>query len=154
MTYDETKGASGYKPPEKYRPKPAGPKPKPEKVPGFTVASFFGLWAIFAVKYVVDFLLLPKLLPDIYPLSVWVIVVWAISTLVFSFVSIEFVSGFSFFYPFANLIYVVLAAIWPFDLYGAEYLPGFLIAALMGLIMYGVQRGILWILIFFDIVRS
>ncbi|MCQ2569211.1 MAG: hypothetical protein MJ155_02905 [Candidatus Saccharibacteria bacterium] len=154
MTYDKTKGASGYKPPEKYRPKPAGPKPKPEKVPGFTVASFFGLWAIFAVKYVVDFLLLPKLLPDIYPLSVWAIVVWVISTLIFSFVSIEFVSGFSFFYPFANLIYVVLAAIWPFGLYGAEYLPGFLIAALMGLIMYGVQRGILWILIFFDIVRS
>ena len=154
MACDKTKGASGYKPPEKYRPKPAGPKPKPEKVPGFTVASFIGLWAIFAVKYVVDFLLLPKLLPDIYPLSVWAIVVWVISTLVFSFISIEFVSGFSFFYPFANLVYVVLAAIWSFGLYGAEYLPGFLIAALMGLIMYGVQRGILWILIFFDIVRS
>ena len=154
MACDKTKGASGYKPPEKYRPKPVGPKPKPEKVPGFTVASFFGLWAIFAVKYVVDFLLLPKLLPGIYPLSVWAIVVWVISTLVFSFISIEFVSGFSFFYPFANLVYVVLAAIWSFGLYGAEYLPGFLIAALMGLIMYGVQRGILWILIFFDIVRS
>ena len=154
MAYVKTKGASGYKPPEKCRPKPAEPKPKPEKVPGFTVASFFGLWAIFAVKYVVDFLLLPKLLPDIYPLSVWAIVVWVISTLVFSFISIEFVSGFSFFYPFANLVYVVLAAIWSFGLYGAEYLPGFLIAALMGLIMYGVQRGILWILIFFDIVRS
>ena len=97
MACDKTKGASGYKPPEKYRPKPAGPKPKPEKVPGFTVASFFGLWAIFAVKYVVDFLLLPKLLPGIYPLSVWAIVVWAISTLIFSFISIEFVSGFSFF---------------------------------------------------------
>ena len=154
MAYNKTKGASGYKPPENYRPKPAGAKPKPEKVPGFTVASFFGLWAIFAVKYVVDFLLLPKLFPGIYPLSVWAIVAWVISTLVFSFISIEFVSGFSFFYPFANLVYVVLAAIWSFGLYGAEYLPGFLIAALMGLIMYGVQRGILWILIFFDIIRS
>ncbi len=45
--YHKDKYAPSYVPDEKYRPKPANPNKKVEKVWGFTVLSFLALLAIF-----------------------------------------------------------------------------------------------------------
>lgn len=144
--YNKGKYGSRYVPDEKYRPKLHAPQ-KPEKVWGFTAASFLGLLAVFAAKYAVDFLLLPRLFPDIYPFGIWAVVVWVVTTIVFSLASMKLITGMGFFYPFADLVYAILVAIWPFGLYGAEYIPGFVLAVIMGVIMYALQRAILWVLI-------
>lgn len=145
--YNKGKYGPRYVPDEKYRPKPRNPNQKPEKVWGFTVASFFGLLAVFAAKYAVDFLLLPRLFPDAYPFSVGVVVAWVLTTIIFSFASMKLVTGMGIFYPFADLVYAILVAIWPLGLYGAEFVPGFVLAIIMAAIMYALQRAILWILI-------
>ncbi len=145
--YNKDKYKPRYVPDEKYRPKPRDPNQKPEKVWGFTAVSFFGLWAIFAAKYALDFLLLPKLFPGAYPLSVGAIVAWTLSTIVVTVLSMMFVSGMGFFYPFADLVYAILVAIWPLGLYGSEFIPGFALALLMAMIMYGIQRLVLWVVI-------
>ena len=150
---EDDKYAPRYTPPEKYKPKPVNPNKKPEKVPGFTVASFFGLWVVFAVKFAVDFLLLPNLFPDLYPLTAGGIALWVASTVLFSALSMHFVSGMWFFYPFADLVYAILVAIFPMGLYGtAEYFPGVVLALLMVGLMWVIQRIILWIMILFSFI--
>ena len=142
-----------YTPPEKYKPKPFNPNKKPEKVPGFTVASFFILWIVFAAKYCVDFLLLPKLLPDLYPFTAVGIILWVVNTIIFCALSIKFVSGFGYFYIPAILIYSILVAIWPQNLFGfGTEIP----AIVGGLITYVasriVERIIMWIFIGFSFI--
>ena len=55
---------------------------KPEKVWGFTVAAFFGMIAIFVVKYLVDFLLLPAVLPQFYSTSGAAFLLWLATSLI------------------------------------------------------------------------
>ena len=148
------KYAPRYVPPEKYRPKPANSNKKVEKVWGFTVLSFFVLLGVFAVKYLVDFLLLPKIIPDLFPFSAGALILWFVSTIIFVFIALKFVSRIGFFYPFANLIYAVLAFAWPYGLYGlGDVVPvivGLLIAyAIMAL----VERVMLWIFILVGFAR-
>ena len=48
------------------------PKKKPEKVWGFTVGAFFGMLAIYVVKYLVDFLLIrQKMLNILMKILLW-----------------------------------------------------------------------------------
>lgn len=144
-----------YIPPEKYRPKPFNPNKKPERVPGFTVVSFVGLLIAFAAKYALDFLLFPKLFPDLYPFSVGAVIVWVISMIAFLIAALEFITGMGFFYPVAILVYAILVAIWPLNLYGAgEYMPGFVLAIIMGVIIYILQRIILWIMVLLSFIKS
>ena len=144
-----------YVVPERYRPKPRDPNKKPEKMWGCTVGSFFGLLGVFVGKYLVDFLLLPKLFPAWYPFSAAAIVAWLISTIVFTFVAMKFISGLIYFYYAADLVYAILVAIWPLGLYGAGvYMPGVLLAVLMAFMLYFLQRIILWAVILWSFVRS
>jgi hypothetical protein len=137
-----------YVPPEKYRPKPRDPNKKPEKVKGFTVASFIALHIIFILKYLLDFVLLPHLFPDLYPLSVAAIIIWTIETIVVCTLCIKFVTGFGYFYIPAILVYSILIAIWPNNLYhfGVE-IP----AIVGGLIAYVasrlIERALMWFFI-------
>ena len=107
-----------YTPPEKYKPKAFNPNKKPEKVRGFTVASFTVLMILSVLKYLLDFLLLPKLFPDLYPISTTAIVIWVVETIIFCSLCIKFVTGFSYFYILAFLLYAILVAIWPNELFG------------------------------------
>ena len=107
-----------YTPPEKYKPKSFNPYKKPEKVKGFTVASFTVLMILSVLKYLLDFLLLPKLFPDLYPISTGAIVIWVVETIIFCGLCLKFVTGFGYFYILAFLIYAILVAIWPNELFG------------------------------------
>ena len=150
--FNEGKYAPRYVPDEKYKPKPA-PKGKPEKVWGFTVASFLGLMGIFVLKYLLDFLLLPKLFPDLYPLSVGAILVWLASTLIVSFLALKFVTRIGFFYEIADLFYVLLVLIWPLGLYGTGLIPAFFVALIGWIVMRAIQWVMLWIFILVGFVR-
>ena len=152
--YDKERYAPRYTPDAKYRPKPPNPNKKPEKVRGFTVASFLALLATFVVKYLLDFLIFPRLFPGLYPLSVGAIIIWLASTIVVSVISIELITGMWFFYPFADLIYAILVVIWPLGLYGTnEMIPGLMLAFAMAVLMYFLQRLILKISILISFIR-
>lgn len=137
-----------YVPPEKYRPKPFNPNKKPAKVKGFTVASFFVLLGIFLAKYFLDFLLLPTLLPSVYPFSALAIVIWVVETIFVCIITIKFISGFGYFYIPACLVYAIAVAIAPNGLFSfGNAIP----AIVGGLIAYIatrlIQRIIIWIFI-------
>lgn len=137
-----------YVPPAKYQPKKFNPNKKPEKVKGFTVASFFVLIGIFLAKYFLDFLLLPTLFPGFYPFSALAISIWAVETIVVCALTIKFISGFGYFYIPACLVYAIAVAIAPNGLFGfGDSIP----AIVGGLIAYVatrlIQRIIIWIFI-------
>jgi len=143
-----------YVVPEKYRPKPRDLNKKPEKVWGCTLGSFLGLIGVFIAKYLVDFLLLPKLFPAWYPLSAAAIIAWLISAIIFTFVAMKFVSGLIYFYYVADLVYAVLVAILPMGLFGtAELFPGIVLAIIMAIMLYFLQRFMLWLIILWGFVR-
>ena len=123
-------------------------KRKVEKVWGFTVASFFGLLATYAGKYVLDFWILPRLLPDLYPFSVGAFIAWLISSLVVVALSMKFITRFGYFYPVAQIIYALLVFIFPCGLYG---MTEWWMAAIGALVSYFaldlIGRGIHWIFI-------
>ena len=123
-------------------------KRKVEKVWGFTVASFFGLLATYAGKYVLDFWILPRLLPDLYPFSTGAFIAWLISSLVVVALSMKFITRFGYFYPVAQIIYALLVFIFPCGLYG---MTEWWMAAIGALVSYFaldlIGRGILWIFI-------
>lgn len=129
-------------------------KKKPEKVWGFTVASFFALLAIYAFKYALDFLILPKLFPQFYPYSWGALIAWLLSTIIVTVAAMLWISRFGWFYPIANLVYVVLALIWPLGLYGMGDFWHPLVAVIVGgVAMDIIQQIILWIFIFVGFAR-
>ena len=144
-----------YVPPAKYQPKPFNPNKKPAKVQGFTVASFCALQLIFLAKYFLDFQLLPRLFPSIYPFSAAAVIVWIIETIIVITLCIRFVSGFGYFYIPACIIYAVGVMIAPNELFGfGAIIPAFL----GGIIAYTASRiiehAIMWIFIIRSFVRS
>ena len=106
-----------YTPPEQYKPKIFNPNKKPEKVPGFTVLSFFSLLAVYIIKYFIDFQLLPAIIPN-YNTPPIAVTFWIIETLIITFLCIKFITGFGYFYIPACLIYAILVGIWPNDIFG------------------------------------
>lgn len=123
-------------------------KRKVEKVWGFTVASFFGLLAIYAGKYVLDFWILPKLLPGLYPSSTGAFIAWLISSLVVVALCMKFITRFGYFYPVAQIVYSLLVLIAPCGLYGMTEWWGGIVGAVVSYIALDlIGRGILWIFI-------
>ena len=106
-----------YTPPAKYQAPKFNPNKKPEKVPGFTVLSFFILTAIYAAKYCIDFLLMPTLFQS-YNTPPFAVTFWIIETIVITALCIKFVSGFGYFYIPACLVYAALVSIWPNGIFG------------------------------------
>jgi hypothetical protein len=123
------------------------PKKKPEKVWGFTVGSFFGVLAVFVIKFLVDFLLIPKLLPDFFPISWAAVGIWLASTVLFVVIAMQFVTRFGYFYVAAAILYGILVLIWPMGLYGTAETAPIVIAVLSGVIIDLVSQVILWIYI-------
>ena len=137
-----------YTPPAKYQAKKFNPNKKPAKVPGFTVASFLVLLAVFFAKYFLDFLLLPLLFPDIYPFSVAAIVIWVVETIIFLVVSIKFITGFGYFYIAAALVYAIPIAIYSNELFGfGTVIPTFVGALIAYAATRFLERIIMWIFI-------
>ena len=126
-----------YIPPAKYQPKAFNPNKKPEKVKGFTVLSFLALIITYIAKFLLDFLLLPTLLPELYPLSAAAIAIWCISTILITFIAIKFITGFGYFYIPACLTYAICVAVWPNNLF---YFGTVIPAILGGLIAYAASR--------------
>ena len=127
---------------------------KPEKVWGFTVAAFFGMIAIFVVKYLVDFLLLPAMLPQFYPTSGAAFLLWLATSLIATIASMLWVTRFGFFYPVADIVYALCVAIWPLGLYGtAEFWPSILAGLAAAIILWVIQRITLWIFILVGFMR-
>jgi hypothetical protein len=123
------------------------PKPKPEKVWGFSIGSVLGMLAVFAVKFVIDFLVIPKIWPDFFPISWPAVGIWLASTVLFTVISMQFITRFGYFYVAAAIMYGILVLVWPMGLYGtAETMP-FVIAVLMGVIIDLISQVILWIYI-------
>lgn len=152
--YHKDKYAPSYVPDEKYRPKPASPNKKVEKVWGFTVLSFLALLAVFVVKYLVDFLLIPRIFPGLFPFSVSALLVWLVSSLLFSFVALKFITRMGLFYPAADIIYAILIWVFPGGLYGLEsILPAFAGAIIAYVILRIIQRVMLWIFILVGFIR-
>ncbi len=147
------KYAPSYTPPERYRPKKANPNKKVEKVWGFSVLSFCGLLMIFVGKYLVDFLILPEIFSGLFPFSIGALIVWLISTLVFIFVALKFISRIGFFYPVAFIVYAVLVWAFPLGLYGLASVPPLAGALLMYAVMCLIERIMLWIFILVGFVR-
>ena len=152
--YHEGKYASSYMPDEKYKPKVANPHKKVEKVWGFTALSFLGLLTTFVVKYLVDFLLIPQLLSELFPFSAGALVIWIVSSLFFSFVALKFITRMGFFYPVADVGYAVLVWVFPRGLYGLDiFLPAFAGAIIAYVVLRIIQRAMLWIFILVGFVR-
>ena len=137
-----------YTPPAKYKPKPFNPNKKPEKVPGFTVASFFGLIVIYIVKYCIDFLLLPALFPEAWENPAIAVSVWAGDTILITFLCIKFVTGFGYFYIPACLVYAICVLIWPNGAYGiGTAIPAIAGAAAAYIASRVIERIEMWIFI-------
>lgn len=152
--YHKDKYAPSYVPDKKYRPKPTNPNKKVEKVWGFTVLSFLALLAIFVVKYLVDFLLIPRIFPGLFPFSVGALLVWLVSSLLFSFIALKFITRMGFFYPAADIVYGILVWAFPCGLYGLEsMLPALAGAMIAYVILRIIQRVMLWIFILVGFVR-
>ena len=148
------KYAPSYTPPEKYRLKKPNPNKKVEKVWGFTVLSFLILMAVFVVKYLVDFLLIPKIFPGLFPFSIGALLVWLASSLLFSFVALKFITRMGFFYPAADIVYAILVWAFPYGLYGLELIIPALAGAIIAyVILRIIQRVMLWIFILVGFVR-
>ena len=141
-----TKANEPYVVPDKYKPKPFVPK-KGEfaRDMRYLVLSFLGLVAVLVAKYFLDFRLLPMLFPALYPVSVGAIFIWLALTIVISFLALKFVSGFSIFYEIADAIYALMVLVWPLGLYGLGTVVPVIAGALIAwVIMYGIQRVMLW----------
>lgn len=123
------------------------PKKKPEKVWGFTVGAFFGMLAIYVIKFLVDFLLIPKIFPDFFPISWAAVGIWLASSVIFTVISFQFVTRFGWFYLAAAILYALLVLIFPMGLYGTAETSPIVIAVLSGVILDLIQRIILWIYI-------
>lgn len=137
-----------YVPPAKYQAKKFNPNKKPAKVKGFTVASFLVLLAVFLAKYFIDFLLLPALFPDLYPISVAAIVIWVIETIIFLVISIQFITGFGYFYIAAALVYAIPILIYSNGLFGfGTEIPIFLGALIAYAATRLLERIIMWVFI-------
>lgn len=142
-----------YTPPAKYKAPKFNPNKKPEKVPGFTVLSFFILIAIYIAKYCIDFLLMPAIFPG-YNTPTFAVTFWIIETIIITFLCIKFVTGFGYFYIPACLVYAILVTIWPNGIFGfGVYLP----AIAGGVIAYAASRLIerieMWIAIGLSFIR-
>ena len=123
------------------------PKKKPEKVWGFTVLSFFGMLLVYVIKFLVDFLLIPKIFPDFFPISWAAVGIWLASSVIFTVISFQFVTRFGWFYLAAAILYALLVLIFPMGLYGTAETSPIVIAVLSGVILDLIQRIILWIYI-------
>ena len=142
-----------YVPPAKYAPKKFNPNKKPEKVPGFTVLSFFSLIAIYAGKYCIDFLLLPAIFPN-YNTPPIAVTFWIIETIIITFLCIKFVTGFGYFYIPACLIYAVLVWIWPNGIFGfGDIMPAAAGAAIAYAASRIIERIEMWFFILAGFVR-
>ena len=122
-------------------------KKKPEKVWGFTVGAFCGMLAIYVIKFLVDFLLIPKIFPDFFPISWAAVGIWLASSVIFTVISFQFVTRFGWFYLAAAILYALLVLIFPMGLYGTVETSPIVIAVLSGVILDLIQRLILWIYI-------
>lgn len=122
-------------------------KKKPEKVWGFTLASFLGLLGIFVVKYLVDFLLLPAIFPNLYPASTGAIILWFITSILFTLGAMLWVTRFGYFYPVAIALYSILVALIPLGLYGTAAVPAIAIALVAFAVLCVIYRALLWIFI-------
>ena len=150
-----TKTNEPYVVPEKYRPKPFIPK-KGEfaRDMRYLALSFLGLVAVFVGKYFLDFWLLPKLFPSLYPVSIGALLIWLISTIVVSFLALKFVSGMGIFYEIADTIYALIALIWPLDLYGLGTAVPVIVGVLMAwIVMRAIQWVMLWAFILIGFVK-
>ena len=137
-----------YTPPAKYKPTPFNPNKKPEKVPGFTVLSFFGLIAIYIAKYCIDFLLLPALFPEAWESPAIAITAWTIETIIVTFLCIKFVTGFGYFYIPACFVYALCVLIWPNNAYGiGTAIPAIAGAGVAYLASRIIERIEMWIFI-------
>jgi hypothetical protein len=142
-----------YVPPEKYRPKPFNPNKKPEKVPGFTVLSFFGLIAVYVAKYCIDFLLMPALFPN-YNTPVFAITFWIVETIIVTFLCIKFITGFGYFYIPACLVYAILVWIWPNGIFGfGEIMPAVAGAGIAYAASRIIERVEMWLFILVGFIR-
>jgi len=136
-----------YAPPAKYKPKPFNPNKKPEKVPGFTVASFFGLIAIYIIKYCIDFLLMPAIFPG-YNTPAFAVTFWIIETIIITFLCIKFVTGFGYFYIPACLVYAILVTIWPNGIFGfGTIMPAIAGGAIVYVASRVIERIEMWLFI-------
>lgn len=148
MTNNNDKYAPSYVAPEKYRPKAPNPNKKVEKVWGFTVLSFIGLLATFVVKFLVDFFLLPEIFSNLYPFSVGAVVIWFVSSLLFIFVALKFITRIGFFYPVAFVLYAILVWAFPNGIYGLDtVIPALGGAIIAYVVLRIIQRIMLWIFI-------
>lgn len=143
-----------YVPPAKYQAPKFNPNKKPAKVKGFTVASFFTLLGIYLAKYVLDFILLPLIFPQLYPFSAAAIIIWIIETIIITALCIKFVSGFGYFYIPACLIYAIGVAIYPNDVFMfGPIIPQFF----GGVIAYAasriIERAVIWAFIGISFIR-
>ncbi len=135
-----------YTPPAKYKPTPFNPNKKPEKVPGFTVLSFFILMATYIGKYCLDFLLLPTLLPQVYAIPGLAIMLWIITTVIITFIAIKFISGFGLFYIPACLLYALCVLLWPNGAFGfGTVIPAALGATIAYVANRVIERIEMWI---------
>ena len=123
------------------------PKKQPEKIWGFTFASFLGVLAVFVVKYLVDFLLIPKIFPDFFPISWPAVGIWLASTALFVVIGMQFISRLSYFYMAAAILYGLLVLIWPMGVYGTAETAPIVIAVLSGVLIDLISQAILWIYI-------
>ncbi len=123
------------------------PKGKPEKVWGFTVGAFFGMLAVYVIKFLVDFLLIPKLFPDLFPVSWGAVGIWLATSVIFTVISFQFITRFGWFYLVAAILYALLVLFFPMGLYGTAETAPIVIAVVAGVILDLIQRIILWIYI-------
>ena len=142
-----------YTPPEQYKPKKFNPNKKPEKVPGFTVLSFFVLIAIYVTKYCLDFLLLPAIFP-VYNTPPVAVTFWVIETIIITFLCIKFVTGFGYFYIPACLVYAILVGIWPNGIFGfGEVIPAIAGAGIAYAASCVIERVEMWLFILVGFIR-
>ena len=123
------------------------PKGKPEKIWGCTVGAFFGMLAVYVIKFLVDFLLIPKIFPDFFPISWPAVGIWLASSVIFTVISFQFITRFGYFYIAAAVLYALLVLIFPMGLYGTAETAPIVIAVLSGVILDLIQRAVLWIYI-------
>ena len=142
-----------YTPPAKYKAPKFNPNKKPEKVPGFTVLSFFILIAIYIAKYCIDFLLMPTIFPG-YNTPAFAVTFWIIETIIVTFLCIKFVTGFGYFYIPACLIYAILVAIWPNEIFGfGTVIPAIAGGAIAYVASRAIERLEMWLFILVGFVR-
>ena len=101
-----------------------------------------------------DFLLIPQLLSELFPFSAGALIIWIVSSLLFSFVALKFITRMGFFYPVADVVYALLVWVFPRGLYGLDiFLPAFAGAIIAYVVLRIIQRAMLWIFILVGFVR-